>query len=158
MPIIHTEYYIPKTDKNGFRVPHNTYTYHSQPTIAAVIDQLKVVLDTLVDSNGLTALQGAEWISQTDDDAIEFPRGETFAAMRHGSNEGYLVHIFSYDRDTGIIKCVITIKYLSDKAFTYQVAEIVNEALWDAGFECLTPPNYEEPPLASCTNKEMICL
>lgn len=142
MPNIVTQYYVPKTNEESPHVPAHTCSYHSQPTISAVIVQLNAVLDTIHDEHGISARESAEWISQDNDDLVEFPLGETFSAMRHGSNEGYLVHLFALNRDTGIITCVLTIKYLSDKDFSYRVAKTVNEALYDGAFECRTPPDY----------------
>ena len=144
---IHTDYYLPRTDENGQRI--NSYTYCRQRLITEVISDLKDVLHTLKDDQGISAHEGAEWIRQDNDERVDFPRGEPFAAMRHGSNEGYLVHIFSFNRETGETTCVITIKYLSDREFSYKVANYVNEALWNAGFFCITPPEYVEPVVES---------
>lgn len=132
-PIIVTDYCVEKLD-NG--KPTGLWNWHSQRSVVDVIAQLKVILATIRTDDG-TALEFAEWITpEYDDENREFPRGEPFAAMRHGSNEGYLVHIFSFDRQAGNIHPVIAIKYLTDKDFTYRVAKVVNEALYDGGFIC----------------------
>ena len=153
MPSIVTEYYVPKVGDSTY-----THTYHSQATITEVIDQVKDVIDTLSDGFGLTGLQGAEWIRQDNDSLTEFPRGDSFACLRHGSNEGYLVHVFSLNRDKSLCQCIITIKYLSDRAFSYQVAEMLNEALYNGCFECRLPPGYEQPESGIDNKDEKICL
>jgi hypothetical protein len=133
MDHISTTYWNPKVIDNQ---PTGTWEYTGQRKISDVIKQVESILDTVTDADNIPGSKLAEWITQYDDDAIEFPAGEPFAAMRYGANEGYLVEVFSFDTSAGTVVPVIIVKYLSDKSLVYKLVEAVNDALWNGGFIC----------------------
>lgn len=124
---------------NEYGEKTGSYNYAGQKPTEKVLSEVKNVLSSIKDKDGCNAKEAAEWISP---DCKElFPAGEPFASMRYGANEGYLVHVFSNNRSEGVIHPAITIKYLSDKYFVYQIARELNEALNDGLY--LTEINEE---------------
>lgn len=116
--------------------PTGYLEYVSQQTCRSVLAQIRVVLESIKDDDGVDAWAQHEWLSMgsRDEETAVFPKGDPIAAMRYGSNEGYFVEIISWDRAAGTHVLCCTIKYLTNKSFVYRVAQMLNDALWNGGF------------------------
>lgn len=136
---ISTSYWIPKLDERG--QPTGMLSYHSQKTMTEVRKQVEAVLANVRDDEGVSALDQMEWLAtEPRQGASLCPKGEPFAALRHGTSEGYLAEIFVLDRHEGVARGIATAKFLSNKAFVYRVAEALNEACYEGGFANDPPP------------------
>lgn len=134
---ISSEYWVPKLVDGK---PSSYLNYHSQRTIGAVRAQIETVLAEVRDEEGISAKDQLEWLStEPSYSEAPCPKGELFAALRRGSNEGYLAEIYALDRHEGVARGIATIKFLSNKSFVYRVVEALNEAC-DEGLFVHEPP------------------
>ncbi|MCP4121721.1 MAG: hypothetical protein GY751_08195 [Bacteroidetes bacterium] len=121
------------------------WVYDKQQTMDKVEDQVKQILSTIQDAEGVAADKTFEWISadlplNMKPTEVDFPKGEPFACMRYGSNEGYLVVIYVVDRNKGTTTSAFVIKYLSDESFVYDIAKNLNKAFYDGMYERVLMP------------------
>ncbi len=135
-----TDYWVPETREGAHP---RTLRYHGQQPLAAVLDQIKLTLEALPCPGGGTALSIAEWLSARPEAPEHFPAGEAFAALLYGGSEGYLPTVLALDKAAGVAVPVITIKYLSDRDFAYQVVRALNEALREGQFTHQRPPEAQ---------------
>ncbi|MHB8408320.1 MAG: hypothetical protein ACYDHY_09580 [Acidiferrobacterales bacterium] len=118
--------------------PAGYSTLHSIKSIAEFIQDLKQVLSGIHSEGGGTALELAESLFAPGQigksKGKDVPDGEPFAAMMHGTSEGYLVLIFVKTRYGLTAEHIVTVKYLSDRNFAYRVAREINEALEEGAY------------------------
>lgn len=135
---ISSEYWV---DKLVDGKPSGYLNYHSQRTIGVVRSQVEAVLAEVRDEDGVSAKDQLEWVSTTPNySEAPCPKGELFAALRRGSNEGYLAEIYALDRHEGVARGIVTIKFLTNKAFVYRVVEALNEACDEGCYAHDSPP------------------
>jgi len=127
------------------------WRYHSQKDYGSVIRSVLNVLETITNEDGDSMRDIMEWINPNTYEVEDkpYPKGESFAVMRHGSCEGYHINVYVEDRASGNIVNAITIKYLSDKHDVEKAAIILTEAFYNGEFLCESPPNASSKPEAN---------
>jgi hypothetical protein len=100
--------------------------------------QVRHTLSTVEDQEEGNAEEHAEWISMFDhQDTLPnmSEPGDLVAFWRYGGNEGHIVDIAFVPRsNSGTAHKLVAIKYLNDKTFVQRVSNVLNEALYEGGF------------------------
>lgn len=138
-----TAFYVPNLEKPGYM------TFVRYASYREINEQIKTILLSFNPSDNkledYNAYSIAEWFSEAKyitekDDGYTLDtlciEGRLTVAVRHGSNEGYIIDIAHTNPQgkNSVFHPLSSIKYLSNEDEVWRIAKKLNDAIYEGGF------------------------